>query len=241
MPELRNPFDSCSEQYDRFRPGYPDEVIETILRSCDGLLVDVGAGTGKAGAPFASRGIRVVSIEPSLPMIRQGVRSYPKLLYVCANAEELPMASGVVSSVICAQAFHWLDAPRALKEFARVLKPGGHIHLFWNTRDQKHPAPKLFDELTRKWNPSHEIGYRRKNWADRISDSASFTEIIHQSFHQTRRMTAKDWIGLSRSISYIQSIGPEKVAGFEADLAQGLSSLTSLDCPYVTEMWSAKK
>src|SRR5215470_14539311 len=88
-----NPFDSCSEQYSKFRPEYPPELVDFIYRLCDGTLIDVGAGTGKASAPFVSHGLPVISVEPSLPMIHEGMRVYPALRYICAKAKNLPITS----------------------------------------------------------------------------------------------------------------------------------------------------
>ncbi len=235
-----NPFDSCSEQYSQFRPDYPNELIEFIYRLCDGLLVDVGAGTGKASAPLLSRGLPVVAIEPSLPMARQGLKAHPQLRYICSKGEELPIASASASVIICAQAFHWLEANQALREFARVLKPGGHLCLFWNTRDTAWPAPAMFEKLIDKWNPDRVIGYRRKDWGDRIADTRLFGRIDHLGFRQTVPMTVEGWIGLSRSISYIQSIGGAKVLSFEKELREELANLKSLECAYQSELWCAE-
>ena len=99
----------------------------------------------------------------------------------------------------------------------------------------------MYDALIQKWNPTHVQGYRRKDWGERIRESGLFEAITHQSFKQTKSMTIDDWIGLSRSISYIQAIGPEKIEGFEAELIENLRKLPEIDCPYITEMWSARK
>src|SRR5256885_825445 len=72
-----NPFDTCSEQYSKCRPDYPPELIDIIYTLCSGLLIDVGASTGKASTPFVARGIPVISVEPSLPMIHAGLRNSP--------------------------------------------------------------------------------------------------------------------------------------------------------------------
>lgn len=234
-----NPFDSCSEQYSKFRPDYPRELIEFIDGLCNGFLVDVGAGTGKASAAFLFRGVPVIAVEPSLPMIRQGILSYPGLRYVSSTAEQLPLASGCASTVICGQAFHWMDPARALPEFARVLKPGGHACLFWNTRDIRFPAAQAFEELIHKWNPEHVLAYRRGDWGERLHEAMLFESIEHRRYDQIVKMNVEDWVGLSRSISYIQAIGPERTPLFEDELRERLGDFLSVDCSYTTDLWSA--
>src|SRR5262245_30224201 len=154
-----NPFDQCSQDYSRFRPDYPAALFDHIRSlwpaSGKAVVIDVGAGTGKASAPLVERGAAVTSVEPSLAMIAEGRRFYPRLQYVCASSEELPILSDAADMVTAAQSFHWFDAPRALAEFARVLKPGGHVCLWWNSRTSDVPAANLFDDLVRKWNPAH--------------------------------------------------------------------------------------
>lgn len=234
-----NPFDGCSDQYERFRPDYPAELIDIIDGLGTGPIIDVGAGTGKASAPLVSRRRMVVSVEPSLSMIGSGNHSHRGLRYVCAKAEELPMASASASIVICAQAFHWLDAERALREFARVTRPGGHVCVFWNNRDLSEPAPQVFDQLIHKWNPGHVQGYRGKDWGGLIRATSLFRSVEFRALRQRILMTVDDWIGLSRSISYVQSMGPEKLPGFENELRERLEQLDGMDCPYITELWTA--
>lgn len=235
-----NPFDACSDQYERFRPDYPEELIKMIDGLGAGLIVDVGAGTGKASAPFVFRGRTVVSVEPSLAMIDSGNHSHSGLRYVCSKAEELPIASASAGIVICAQAFHWLDAALALREFARVINPGGCVCVFWNNRDLSEPAPRIFDELIHKWNPGHVQGYRGKDWGEVIRATGLFPSIVLHTFRQRVAMDVEDWIGLSRSISYVQSMGEPRLPGFENELRERLGLLTQADCLYFTELWIAR-
>src|SRR3954451_4291789 len=57
---------TAAESHERFRPGYPDEVVDRTLgyaRRRVATAVDIGAGTGKAARAFASRGVRVTALE----------------------------------------------------------------------------------------------------------------------------------------------------------------------------------
>jgi SAM-dependent methyltransferase len=56
-----------------------------------------------------------------------------------AGAEDIPLGDASVDAVIAGQAFHWFDLDRALPEIARVLRPGGHVCLTWNYRNEKIP------------------------------------------------------------------------------------------------------
>jgi ubiquinone/menaquinone biosynthesis C-methylase UbiE len=52
------------------------------------------------------------------------------------TAYNLPLPDSSADAIICAQAFHWFGTPDALKEFGRVLKPGGSLGLIWNFYDR---------------------------------------------------------------------------------------------------------
>jgi SAM-dependent methyltransferase len=61
----------------------------------------------------------------------------PEVTVHDGTAEALPLPEASVDAVTVAQAFHWFDPPRALAEMRRVLRPGGHLFLLWNTRSRR--------------------------------------------------------------------------------------------------------
>lgn len=66
-------------------------------------------------------------------------RSNLSLKVVDGAFDCIPSPSGSVDIVVAAQAFHWVgrDGSTAIKEIARVLKPGGKLCLIWNLENKE--------------------------------------------------------------------------------------------------------
>jgi SAM-dependent methyltransferase len=127
--------------YVRYRPGYPDAVLE-ILREETGLtpeavIVDIGSGTGISADLFLRNGNEVYGVEPNAEMRRAAEKRFaerPEFHSVAARAEATTLPSAAFDYVVAGQAFHWFDASQTREEFARILRPGGWVVLIWNSR-----------------------------------------------------------------------------------------------------------
>lgn len=141
MSDPKSRFSNRVQDYVRYRPHYPDEAIQFILESV-GLpsgvtIADIGAGTGISAEPFLKRGSNVIGIEPNREMREAGeglLSTFPNYRSVEGSAEKTTLETASVDMVISGQAFHWFDRAKAKVEFARILKPGGPVVLFWNER-----------------------------------------------------------------------------------------------------------
>lgn len=129
------------ENYARYRPGYPAEVLQLLRDECglivDSTVADIGSGTGILARMFLENGNRVFGVEPNGEMRAAGERllaDYGRFTSVAGKAEETTLPDESVDFVTAGQAFHWFDAEGAREEFARILKPEGWVVLIWNTR-----------------------------------------------------------------------------------------------------------
>ena len=134
-------FSDRVEDYVRYRPGYPPQVIELLRNEC-GLkathhIADIASGTGAFTRLLLENGNHVFAVEPNAEMRDAGNRllqSFSQLTSVAGTAEDTTLPSASVDFVTTAQAAHWFDRPRARAEFVRILKPGGWCALIWNER-----------------------------------------------------------------------------------------------------------
>ena len=134
-------FSNRVNDYDKYRPTYPQGVLDVLtreghLKSTD-VIADVGSGTGILTELLLKNGNTVLAVEPNGPMREAAERRLAghtnfKSVNGTAEATTLPTAS--VHAVVAAQAFHWFDHDKALAEFKRIAKPGGFVALIWNAR-----------------------------------------------------------------------------------------------------------
>jgi SAM-dependent methyltransferase len=144
-------FSSRVQDYVRYRPGYPLEIIDLLRRECgltpESVIADVASGTGLWTRLLLENGNRVYAVEPNNEMREAGeqlLASYRRLVSVAGRAEATTLRNQSVDFVTAAQAAHWFDRDGARQEFARILKPGGWCVLIWNQR-RTGSTPFLLD------------------------------------------------------------------------------------------------
>jgi SAM-dependent methyltransferase len=140
-------FAGVADAYDRARPSYPREAAAWLVGSEHAHVLELGAGTGKLTEQLVALGHRVVATDPLPEMLSHLVEHLPDTPAVIAEAEHIPMRARSVDTVVGGQAFHWFEKGLALPEIARVLRPGGHLALAWNVRDERVPWVKRLGRL----------------------------------------------------------------------------------------------
>lgn len=141
MSDTIHRFSDRVENYIKYRPNYPREVLELLRDACEltpeSVVADIGCGTGISTKMFLEYGCRVFGVEPN-ELMREAAINYlegfPQFVPVDGTAEETTLDDLSVDLVIAAQAFHWFDPERTRPEFKRILKPGGWTVLMWNER-----------------------------------------------------------------------------------------------------------
>ncbi|MES2378653.1 MAG: class I SAM-dependent methyltransferase [Bacteroidota bacterium] len=147
-------FSNRVDNYVKYRPGYPNEVLEFLIKqahlSSQSVIADVGSGTGIFTKPLLNKGYNVYAVEPNDAMrqyAEKDLKDYSTFHSVNGTAEETRLANHSVDLVVCAQAFHWFDQQKTKEEFKRILKPNGLVALIWNNRQIEADAFAIAYEL----------------------------------------------------------------------------------------------
>lgn len=223
-------FGSEAAAYERGRPSYPPEAIDWLLPDGAHDVLDLGAGTGKLTTRLVERGLDVIAVDPIPEMLELLSSSLPDTPALLGTAEEIPLADNSVDAVLVAQAWHWFDPERAVKEVTRVLRPAGRLGLVWNTRDERSGWVK---DLGRIIGPEHDPN-------SEVDLGAPFGEIERHQVEWTSYLTPQALIDLVASRSYCIT-SPEQVRkktlGQVRELLAthpALANSTGLALPYVT-------
>ncbi|MFN2425876.1 MAG: class I SAM-dependent methyltransferase [Candidatus Binatia bacterium] len=121
-------FSHASDDYRRWRPGYPAGLFEWLAAQSPSkeLAWDCATGNGQAAVALAACFGRVVATDASAAQIREA-EVCRGVEYRVAPAEDAPFEDASVDLVTVAQALHWFDIERFHAEVQRVLKPGGVV------------------------------------------------------------------------------------------------------------------
>jgi SAM-dependent methyltransferase len=134
-------FSDRVDNYVKYRPGYPGEVITFVQNECNlsgqSVIADIGSGTGIFTKLLLDKGYKVFAVEPNDDM-QEAARQYlghnKHFMPTAGSAEVTTLPSGSIDLIVCAQAFHWFNNEKTQAEFKRILKNDGHAALIWNNR-----------------------------------------------------------------------------------------------------------
>jgi len=207
-------FSSRVENYVRYRPGYPTDVLELLKRECgltpESVIADIASGTGIFTRMLAENGNHVFGVEPNDEMRRAGeqfLRSCSRFTSIAGTAEATALHDHSVDIVTAAQAAHWFDREKARREFVRILKPGGWSVLLWNERrTDSTPFLREYEQLLLTYGTDYqEVRHERTT-----AEIADFFTPSPFRVHRLEMRQEVDYAGLEgRLLSSSYTPGPE--------------------------------
>lgn len=175
-----------------YRPAH-DEVIAELEDRGVRRVADIACGTGILADRIANElhPGEVYGVDLSDGMLAQAKARTPDVHWRKGPAEHLPFEDATLDAVVTTSAFHFFDQPAALREFHRVLAPGGlaavatlsprqSLPLHWLTANRLNPAHNpspaemrtLFEDAGFHVSEQHRV--RRPIWTRVLSDLITF-------------------------------------------------------------------
>jgi SAM-dependent methyltransferase len=230
--------------YDRFRPGYPDELIDDLAARANadgtGRLLDLACGTGLVSLALRTRFASIWAVDQEPDMIGAATEKARALgdaglfRFVTCAAEELSAPEQAFDLVAIGNAFHRLRREAVAASVLRWLRPGGFLALLWGGSPWDGDArwqQALWATMARwQHRPGAEdrvpAGYdaaRRKRPDLVILREAGFTIVGRFEFAVSHVWTADDIAGFVASTSVLSpaALGGD-AASFDADLRRVL-------------------
>jgi SAM-dependent methyltransferase len=203
-------FQQGAERYERARPEAPPVAVDALVRVLEiserARVLEVGAGTGKLSRLVAPHAGSYVAIEPVPAMRTQFREALPGIPLLSGLAERLPLRSSTVDAVAAAQAFHWFDAPRAIAEMHRVLRPGGTVGLLWNVRDESMEWVRAMTHVIDRYSGGGPR-FRDSTWRSAWAQAPGFEPLEKLAFPFVQRLDRDTTVARFTSVSFVASLG----------------------------------
>ena len=208
-------FGSAAEAYERYRPGYPGELLRLVQTYAQGELanaLEIGAGTGLATRLFAGSGLAVTAVEPDADMfavLRRETVGMP-VIPVLASFEELTKPQSPYDLLYAAAALHWTEPRGRWKRAGALLRPGGTFASFGGPTEIADPALRAEVGAARQsLLPSDDVPSPDGTAPDALMQwpgtelerEATFTHVEQHELPQVWQTSAAEYIGLLSTIS----------------------------------------
>ena len=157
-------FDQVADQWDNLQANfYSEKVRDRALATADvrtgAIAADIGCGSGFITEGLIHAGLHVIAVDQSEAMLSAMKRKFANTAdidYRCSEAEQLPISNDSVDYAFANMYLHHVEKPPiAIKEMARILKPGGTLVI---TDLDNHTSEFLRDEHHDRW-----LGFDREH------------------------------------------------------------------------------
>jgi len=249
--QRRRTFENTAEQYERYRPTYPDELIDAMRKYADlapdDRILEIGCATGQATKKVARWGNAILAIEPSEQMVVRARRNLPENVEIVnARFEDWVLEPNAFGLVYSAQAFHWLDERTRHRRCAETLYAHGTLALIWNTQiNPPHNLPFFVRVQDVYFEHVPEVAHKGefRTVADddtelrEMEKSGYFTDVEVQRFDWHWTLGRDHYIGLMSSHSPHAALPAEQREALLEDIGELIDAEFGGE---VTEYYSAE-
>lgn len=175
---------------DARRAPYPAAATTWLVGEQRARVLDLGSGRGGFAAVLHDAGHTVFGLDCDVAAVAQLAARLGTRLHVAGQVESLPFLSCHFDVVTASQTLHRFAPGLALTEIARVLRPGGHLAVAFNTRDDTVPWVRRLTMLMREADPRAMGGDFGVKAVAALTESPYFSRLERRSF--------RNWVPITR-------------------------------------------
>ncbi|MCW2524400.1 MAG: hypothetical protein JWO63_2735 [Frankiales bacterium] len=237
-------FGASALDYDRIRPSYPSALIDELMSTAPGQVLDVGCGTGKAARLLIERGAEVLGVEVDDRMAE--VARGHGVPVETAAFETWDAQGRQFDLLIAAQAWHWVDPVAGPVKAAQVLRRPGRLALFWSFNQFEPATIAAFDaayagsriaadSVVRRGGQLTLVDHRRA-----LADSGLFGSIEQRHYEWRLTYSRQQWLDLIATHSDHLTLPPAELGPLLERVGQAIDGLGGeVQARYRTELLSA--
>ncbi len=205
-------FSNRVENYVKYRPHYPNEVLQLFQAEMNlqtsSVVADVGSGTGISAKLFLENGNRVFGVEPNAAMRAAAEKilcEFSNFQSIDGTSDATTLDAESVDFVVAAQAFHWFDKTKTRAEFKRILKQNSFVALVWNERQlDTNEFLRAYENFIIKFGTDYEQ-LRHDNIDENILKDFFQTDFRRATFQNVQTLDFAGLKGRLLSSSYMPS------------------------------------
>ena len=165
-------FDTVASAYEKFRPGYTDELYKMIFDyialndSCN--AIEVGIGGGQATLPFLKTGCKLTAVEYGeefSELCKEKFKDYHNFSIITGKFEDAEFSDDTYDLVYSASAFHWIPEDIGYAKVYSLLKSGGVFARFANHPYRDKGNLPLSEEMDRIYAVYYDKYHNKKQKA----------------------------------------------------------------------------
>ncbi|WP_163399113.1 class I SAM-dependent methyltransferase [Flavobacterium fluviatile] len=203
---MKDNFSKQATDYSKFRPQYPDEMIEYIISFVVNKFtaLDVGTGNGQVAHKLSAYFKKVFATDISQKQLDNAIQA-ENIIYHNESAEKTFFENSLFDLIVVAQAVHWFDFDLFYKEIYRILKPEGIFAVLgyglFSTNPDSDKILKHFyyDIVGTYWDSERK--YLDENYA---TIPFPFEEIPAEKFQNQFIWTFEELVGYLQTWSSVQ-------------------------------------
>lgn len=168
-------------------------------------------------------------------------------MWLEGSAENTSLEENCVHWALMGSSFHWTDSNQAVKEFYRILIPGGFFTAIWNPRDiesselHKRIEDIVYTEIPNIKRISSGKSISTEEMKEKLLSGGYFKDILLMEAPHVEIMSKERYMNTWRSVNDIQvQAGPEGFQRILANIEKIIQDMDEIEVPYCSRAWTVQ-